>query len=268
MAWSSPTTMRRWVTLKALLWSWVLRIPWYVRMTPRSSAVYRPNGPISSSCGPPKGHPPSINLYLSPFTHQPLATQPADFRNAHRTPHSLCTTFRRPTRGLKFKRETMLFAWHSHKASCLLFTHLNWLDYWANFVFKAQELNKKGCGFFFFFFSKLCFFLLPSLVNAKCICFAGVHIIFVKFLHDFVYWSGMINWISTPTVMIFWVIYGIVNIYVFLFWFFWSLIVSSCKYLRDHLTKGAGLTQSICVCQWSAEELLCSAALGPERKSV
>lgn len=110
------------ITLRALLWSLVLRIPWYVRMTPRSSAVYRPNGPTSSSCGPQKSRPPSINLNLSPFTHQPLATKPADFRNAHRTPHSLCTTFRRPTLGLKFKRETMLFAWHSQKASFAFYT--------------------------------------------------------------------------------------------------------------------------------------------------
>lgn len=97
----------------------------------------------------------------------------------------------RPTRGLKFKWETMLFAWYSPNAYCLLFTHLNRLDYKTVFVFKALDLNR-----------------LVGVWGGHLLCipnvfaFAGVHIIFVNFVHDFVYLSEMINlWISTSTVI-------------------------------------------------------------------
>lgn len=77
----------RLVTSRAPLWSWVLRILWYVQTTPQSSAVYKPSGPTSSSCGPQRGRPPSINLPVSPASfclHRPRGTP-----NPHRTPHSL-----------------------------------------------------------------------------------------------------------------------------------------------------------------------------------
>lgn len=202
----------RLVTSRAPLWSWVLRILWYVQTTPQSSAVYKPSGPTSSSCGPQRGRPPSINLPVSPASfclHRPRGTP-----NPHRTPHSLHYILQANNEWPEGKlRDDSLRLTLTQR---LCFLHISTgLNIWFG---QLMCLKPRG-----------------SFVNYILLTndFAGVP--YFLSASVFVYLSERINrWTTKLTVMLLCVSYGIVNIYIFLDWIF-----SVRSYLREHLTKAS-----------------------------
>lgn len=130
----------RWVTSRAQLWSWVLRTPWYVQMTPQSSAVYRPNGLTLSSCGPQKGHHPSINLGLSHLS--PIPTSGCTARRLQERSEDSSLSLHYILGGQNRPDvQPMDDALRLALTQSLLFAYFL-LDYWANSVFKALGLNK------------------------------------------------------------------------------------------------------------------------------